>query len=538
MKHTPTAADSSSELTLSDLVVENQDGQRIVDGVHLSVVQGGSHGLVGESGSGKTITLRAMMGLLPAGLRVTSGKLYLEGREYDLADPSHTLALRGQVLSMVFQEPAVALNPLMTVGKQISDGAESLNDVSAAEGRKLALKLLQQVGIADPERTAEDYPAQLSGGMRQRAMIAAAVAARPKVLLCDEPTTALDVTVQRQVVDLLEQLRRQTNVTLIYVSHDLALVSEMCESISVMRSGRILEENPVERLFEDPKTDYTRKLISATPRLDGETRDPTEHTDAQPLLSVENLCVDYAVRNSRHRTTRVVREVNLNLRAGETHALVGESGSGKSTIARCILGLLPPAAGSLTFAGEELPVQRTPAQLRGIQMVFQDPFASLNPTRSIGAILQELLQVNRITKREHQRDRAVELLELCQLDASFLDRRPGTLSGGQRQRVAIARALAVEPRLLVADEPTSALDVSVQAEIIELFEVLRDQLQLSMLFISHDLAIVRKLSENVTVLQHGQIMEQGSVRSVFTHPTSEYTASLLAAVPRMPQSVR
>lgn len=524
--------DRTPLLTVSDLHIAIGD-RTLVDGVSLAVARGGATGLVGESGSGKSLTLRSLIGLTPPTMSI-SGEMHIGDRVIDLADRAALARLRGSAIGMIFQEPAIALNPLMRVWHQVTDAAAARFDWSARVARAEACALLAAVGIADPERCADARPFELSGGMRQRVMIAAAIAGKPQLLLCDEPTTALDVTVQAQVLQVLGDLRVQLGTALLYVSHDLAVVNQMCERISVMREGVVVEEGAREQVLLAPQHPYTQRLLDATPRLDG-AFPPARDIAVDPLIELSDAVVEFG--RGRHRN-RVLQGVPLRVERGEVVALVGESGSGKSTIARVIAGLQPLTSGALRIAGEPAPRRITRRSSRRVQMVFQDPHASLDPTQTIGGAIAEVLRAHRIATGSDLRARQSELLEMCQLDDSFLARYPDELSGGQRQRVAIARAIALQPELLIADEATAALDVSVQAEILQLLATLRSSMGIAILLITHDLAVVRELSDRVVVLRRGEIMEQGITREVFNDPQSPYTRELLASVPELPRRIQ
>ncbi|MFC5338041.1 ATP-binding cassette domain-containing protein [Leucobacter denitrificans] len=485
----------------------NPATSRLVDGVSFEVAPGEALGIVGESGSGKSLTLRAIAGLLPPGVACESGEVSLGGH-----------------VGMVFQDPLAALDPLTRVGTQLREACEA---AGAPNPRARVLELLADVRLRDPERIARAYPHELSGGQRQRVVIAIALASNPAVLLADEPTTALDVTVQREVLTLLDTLRRERGLTLVLVSHDLAVVAEITERVAVMRAGQILEVGPTRNVLVEPEHPYTRALLDAVPALPGQAGDPPRGAQASsttPVLAVRDLDLKYG-------RTRAVEGASFEVR-GST-GLVGESGSGKTTIARAITGELPLAGGSIEFMGRPIARGRRPKQLRTkIQLIPQDPASSLNPRRTAGTAITEVLRVNRVVPRRLERARVLELLGQVGLAPETADAYPHELSGGQRQRVAIARALAVNPQLLIADEATSALDVSVQADIIKLLTELRESYGLALLVISHDLAVVHELCDEVVVLRHGHIVEQGG--RVLVDPQADYTRELLDAVPRLP----
>ncbi len=501
---------SRGNLSVHNLTLVTSDARPLVDGVDLEVAAGEALGIVGESGSGKSLTLRAIAGLLPPGVGCESGEVSLGGH-----------------VGMVFQDPLAALDPLTRVGTQLREACEA---AGAPDPRARVLELLADVRLGNTERIARAYPHELSGGQRQRVVIAIALASNPSVLLADEPTTALDVTVQREVLNLLDTLRRERGLTLVLVSHDLAVVAEITGRVAVMRAGRILELGSTHEVLTAPGHEYTRTLLEAVPALP-EPADPARYLahrtptlTATPVLAVRDLDLNYG-------RTRVVERASFEVR-GST-GLVGESGSGKTTIARAITGELPLAGGSIEFMGHPIARGHRPKNLRTkIQLIPQDPASSLNPRRTAGAALTEVLRVNRVVPRRSERARVLELLGQVGLAPETAEAYPHELSGGQRQRVAIARALAVNPSLLIADEATSALDVSVQADIIGLLKRLRESFGLALLVISHDLAVVHELCDEVVVLRHGHIVEQGG--RVLVDPQAEYTRELLGAVPRLP----
>ncbi|KFI52724.1 ATP-binding cassette domain-containing protein [Bifidobacterium biavatii] len=521
-------------MTVSNLTIATSN-RKLVTGVNLQVTAGEATGLVGESGSGKSMVLRSIMGLLPNGVNVESGVLTYGGKTYDMTDTKRLATLRGQHVTMIFQEPGSALNQLLRIGQQITDAVNSKEHLSKEARRQLALHLLQSVEMRNPEETAKSYPFELSGGMKQRSMIAAATALNPGVILCDEPTTALDVTVQARILDLLKTMMQTTNLGLLYVSHDLAVVSQLCSTVNVMHSGQILEEGSLDQIFHDPQDDYTKKLIAATPTMTGPYQRYEPISD-DSLFQMNNVVVSFENKGFTlfHKNNRktVLHNISLSIGKGEIVGLVGESGSGKSTIARVISGLQPYDSGTLRFDNEPLGKHRTANQNCAIQMVFQDPNASLDPTKTIRQTLQEIVNANHIVPHNQSNEYIVETLERCQIDKELLNRKPKQLSGGQKQRIAIGRALALQPKLLIADEPTSALDVSIQKEILDLLLDLHNKLNLSILFISHDLAVVRSFCSRVVVLQNGKVMEENTTEAIFDHPTDNYTKELLDSIPQ------
>ncbi|SEP15334.1 ATP-binding cassette domain-containing protein [Amycolatopsis saalfeldensis] len=500
-----------------------------VDSLGFEVAPGRTVGIVGESGSGKSLSLRAIMGILPGAARVTSGRLWLGETELPLTGKG-IRAARRQRPAMVFQDPLAALNPVMRVGDLIAEVPRRVFGHSAAHSRRLALELMRQVRLPDPERLARAYPHQLSGGQRQRIMIAAALAAEPEVLLCDEPTTALDVTVQAAVLDLLAEITQRAGPAVVFVSHDLAVISQVADEIIVLREGLRLEAGPTSAVLAGPGTDYTRTLLESVIELPGR---PDAAGVESPAVSVPRLAARGIGVTYRHAARPALAGVDLTVHSRQIHGLVGESGSGKTTLARVLTGALKTDAGTVEWDGTPLGRRRGRAQLRAIQMVFQGPYASLDPRMTVRQTLTELLRPGGTTGRSALEARCRELLDQVAMPASALDRVPGQFSGGQRQRIAIARALAVEPSLLVADEPTSALDVSAQSAILELLAGLRDSAGLSVVLISHNLAVVNEICDEVSVIHQGEIVEAGPTRAIFANPAHAYTRRLIESVPRL-----
>ncbi len=483
--------------------------------------------IVGESGSGKSVSASAIMGLLPPALRPTAGRIGFDGTDLLRAAPAAMQALRGARLGMVFQEPMTALNPLMRVGQQL---AEVLQVHGAAVGDRPA-RLLESVQLPDPPRMLRAYPHQLSGGQRQRVMIAMALALEPAILIADEPTTALDVTTQKEILRLIRDVQGRRGTGVLFITHDFGVVAEIADRVAVMQAGVIVEQGAADAVLNRPQHPYTRALIAAVP---ARARPPRPVETGEVVLALEGVAKTHRRPGllRRHGTPAVV-DATLEIRRGETLGLVGESGSGKSTLARCVVNLVQPDRGGIRFRGTDLrPLSRAawrPYRKR-IGMVFQDPYASLNPRRRVGDIIAEGPMAHGAT-RAAAKAQAAELLRLVQLDTGAADRFPHEFSGGQRQRIGIARALALEPELLVADEPVSALDVSVQAQILALLEDLRARLGLTMLFITHDLRVAAQVCDRVAVMQRGRIVEQGPTGQVFADPRHEYTRILLDSVP-------
>ena len=498
-----------------------------IEDVSFSLAAGEILCIVGESGSGKSVSAGAVMGLLPPALRVASGTIGFEGRDLLREGAAGMRGLRGARLGMIFQEPMTALNPLMRVGDQI---AEVLQVHGQRVGRRVT-DLLEAVHMPDPPRILRAYPHRLSGGQRQRVMIAMALALEPAILIADEPTTALDVTTQMQILRLIREVQQRRGTGVLFITHDFGVVAEIADRVAVMQRGRIVEQGPVRQVLDAPQHPYTQALIAAVPHR---ARAPRPPAGGDPVLTLEHVGKTYGGGWLRKGAgVPAVIDASLEIRRGETLGLVGESGSGKSTLARCVVNLVRADAGAIRFHGEDLrPLTRAgwrPYRKR-IQMVFQDPFASLNPRRRVGDIIAEGPLANG-TPRAAARAQAAALLRLVQLDPSAADRFPHEFSGGQRQRIGIARALAMEPELLIADEPVSALDVSVQAEILRLLEDLRARLGLTMLFITHDLRVAAQVCDRVAVMQRGRIVEQGLTGEVFARPQHAYTRALLDSVP-------
>ena len=507
------------------------DRANAVEDVSLLVRPGEIVCVVGESGSGKSITASAVMGLLPKGLPVRSGRIIFEGKDLLRLPPEALRALRGARLGMVFQEPMTALNPLMRIGEQIAE-AFCVHGVRG-DLRARVLALLKDVRLPDPPAIIDAYPFRLSGGQRQRVMIAMALALGPSLLIADEPTTALDVTTQMQILRLIRNLQEHRGTGVLFITHDFGVVAEIADHVVVMQHGRIVEQGEASRVLNAPSHPYTRALIAAVPH--GRAR-PAAASASEPVLEVERL--DKSFRRGAGLFRRgvpvpAVADATFTLSKGETLGVVGESGSGKSTLARCVVRLIEPDRGRIAFRGTDLLALRRAAMKpfrSRIQMVFQDPYASLNPRRRVGDIIAEG-PVSHGMPRNEALARARELLSLVQLDPGAMDRFPHEFSGGQRQRIGIARALALEPELLVADEPVSALDVSVQAQILELLDGLRRRLSLTMLFITHDLRVAAQVCDRIAVMQKGRIVELGETARVFGAPQHPYTRELLESIP-------
>lgn len=534
-------ADSPAALEISGLNVAFHSGGeeiRAVRDVNISVRAGTTHAIVGESGSGKSVTMMSVLGLLPDSAHV-SGSIRYQGAELVGATDAQLRAVRGAEIGVIFQDPLSSLNPVKTVGAQILESMTAHGGTSTRATWKRAAELLAEVGIPEADRRVREYPHQFSGGMRQRVMIAMTLAAEPQVLIADEATTALDVTVQAQILKLVQRITAQRSMTTIWISHDLGVVAQIADEITVMQSGRVVEHGSCVDIFTDPQEPYTIELLRSMPRLDAPLRElaPQKAVTETAAVDVRNLEVAYQTKRGLRGANRLVRavdDVSLVINSGETVGLVGESGSGKSTFARALLGLEPTRHGTVQLAGQDM-IGAKRASLsalrRNAQLVFQDPSSSMNPGLSVQEIVTEPLLINHRMSAPDRRVRAAELLELVELDPQLARRYPHQLSGGQRQRIAIARALSLEPSLLVCDEPVSALDVTVQTQILDLLRRLQADLGISLLVISHDLAVIRDIAHRVAVMYLGKIVEIGDRAAIFDSPQHPYTRALLAAVP-------
>jgi len=527
---------SQPVLEISNLTVAIQHGgdrPNAIENVSFTVGKNEIVCVVGESGSGKSVTSQAVMRLLPKGqLRIAGGSIKLEGDELTTMSSAQIRDVRGMRASMVFQEPMTALNPVERIGEQIGEVLEIHTDLDAAARRQKVLDVMRAVHLPDPEQMIDAYPHQLSGGQRQRVMIAAALVLDPALLIADEPTTALDVTTQAQILKLIKELQVRRNTGVLFITHDFGVVSEIADRVVVMQNGRVVEQGPKHEILNNPQQPYTKMLIAAVPSLTPPKREPV----TGPItLATDKLVKTYGSAGwfGKGRVVKAVQEVSVHVRRGETLGIVGESGSGKSTVARCIARLIDPTAGSVKIDDVEIAAMAESEfrpYRRHVQVVFQDPYRSLNPRRSVGASIMEG-PMNFGLSEDEATKRARDLMALVGLSPDALDRYPHQFSGGQRQRIAIARALAMEPVLLIGDEPVSALDVSVQAQVLRLFDDVRKRFDLAVLFITHDLRVAAQICDRIAVMSKGVVVETGTTAEVFANPQHPYTKSLFAAAP-------
>jgi peptide/nickel transport system ATP-binding protein len=528
-------AEAAPVLAIESLTValpKGSDRPHAIEDIGFSVGAGEIVCVVGESGSGKSVTAQAIMGLLPRELSATAGAVRLEGEDVLKATPARLRDLRGTRMAMIFQEPMTALNPVMTVGEQIAEVLEIHTDLSEADRRQRVLQIMRAVHLPEPERLIDVYPHQISGGQRQRIMIAAALVLDPALLIADEPTTALDVTTQAQILRLIRELQGRRGTGVLFITHDFGVVAEIAHRVVVMQSGRIVEAGARDDVLRRPQSDYTRMLIASVPSLKPPPRQPRTGPVA---LATERLSKTYGTRGLlfRGRVVKAAEGVDIVVRRGETVGIVGESGSGKTTVARCVARLVEPTSGAIRIGDVDvahLPESRLRQHRRHVQIVFQDPYRSLNPRRTVGASIIEG-PMNFGLAEADAKNRARRLMALVGLAPDSLDRYPHQFSGGQRQRIAIARALAMEPQLLIADEPVSALDVSVQAQVLKLLDDVRQRFDLAVLFITHDLRVAAQVCDRIAVMQRGIVVEQGTAAEVFASPKHEYTRALFEAAP-------
>lgn len=531
---------SASLLDVENLSVglrSNRSMTTVVSDLSFHLKQSEILAIVGESGSGKSMTAKALMGLLPAGARITGSAQFKDVDILANAD-RNVQAIRGTGIGMIFQEPMSALNPVLTIGLQMTEALRVHGLANQADANKRAIEMLDRVGISAPHTRLGQYPHEFSGGMRQRVMIAMTMLLEPDLIIADEPTTALDVTVQAQILDLLKEIVAETSIGMLLITHDMGVVAETADRVLVMKQGSRVEEAGVRTLFANPMAPYTKALLAAVPRLDGNLSSPSEFPDSDaPILEVCNLEKSFSKKSGFWRTqatTKALKNVSLSVQEGETLAIVGESGSGKSTLARAITRLLTVDSGRVIVNNQDflaLKGQSLRKARSDIQMIFQDPYSSLDPRFKIGRTIEEPIHIHQNIESSQARKRVDALLEQVGLTPDMADRYPHEFSGGQRQRIAISRALASSPKIIVADEPTSALDVSIQAQVLDLLLRLKKELSLTMLFISHDLTVVGKISDRVAVMRSGQILELGPTDRILLDPQHPYTIALLSAAP-------
>ena len=531
---------TDSLLTISNLDIALPEGSErtlAVENLSVDLAPAETLCIVGESGSGKSLTARALMGLLPAPhVKVSRGAIDFCGEDLTQVSERRLREIRGSEISMVFQEPMTALNPVMTIGSQIDEIFRFHANMSAQQRRQRAVELLDSVQLPDPKQIVSAYPHELSGGQRQRAMIAMALALEPKILIADEPTTALDVTTQAQILKLISDMQAVHKTGVLFITHDFGVVADIADRVAVMQYGRVVETGTVDKVLNHPEHPYTQALIASVPSLTpraARTRSDNIAIETQELHKTFGGGRSFFGLGPPNRVVHAVKDVTVKLRRGETLGIVGESGSGKSTLARCMIRLLDSDSGKIMIDGTNLRTLER-AQMRPwrskIQMVFQDPFASLNPRIKIGQIIAQGPMIQGAS-REEAEARTRELLGIVGLDERAFNRYPHEFSGGQRQRIGIARALALNPEILVADEPVSALDVSIQAQILKLLDEIRERMNLSMLFITHDLRVAAQVCDRLAVMRYGEIVETGATSDIFDEPQHSYTRDLLAAVP-------
>ncbi len=518
---------------------------RAVDGVSFAVEEGQTLGIVGESGSGKSVACYSLLGLIPRPPgRIEGGTARFRGEDLLRCSEKRLGAIRGDAIAVIFQDPMTCLNPYLTIGEQLIEPLIYHRRVDRRTAKTRALDMLREVGIRMPDRRYHSYPHELSGGMRQRVMIAMALIAEPKLLICDEPTTALDVTIQAQILALIEKLQKKHGVAVIFVTHDLAVISRIADRVLVMNKGRVVETGTTGEIFSRPREAYTRKLLAAIPA--GAKAAPLHRDETPPLLTVRHLKTwfrDYSQgfiqlrRNPEARYVKAVNDISLDIHRHEILGVVGESGSGKSTLGRTILKLVRATSGNICFDGTDISAlspRRMKPWRRRMQMIFQDPYASLNPRMTVFETLAEPLLLHRLATRRNVAGKVAELMDEVGLPRAAVRKYPHEFSGGQRQRVAVGRAVATRPEFIVADEPVSALDVTIQAQILDLILDLVDRHDLTMMFISHDLSVVRQIADRVMVMNQGELIEEGETEALWASPAHEYTRGLLAAIPTIP----
>ena len=535
-------------LEVTDLRITFESSTGVVEAVRdfdMTIYPGQKVAIVGESGSGKSTSAMAVLGLLPGTGKVTGGSIKLRGEELTNLDEKGWQKIRGNRIGLVPQDPMSNLNPVWRIGTQVEESLKANNIVEGSERHQRVIELLEHAGLPDAERRAGQFPHEFSGGMRQRALIAMGLAANPELLIADEPTSALDVTVQKRILDHLEKLTQESQTALLFITHDLGLAAERADHLLVMHRGRVVERGPSLDILRNPKHPYTRRLVNAAPSLAAarthaalKDEDVTvaETKPEDVVIRVDNLVKEFDVRGQKgaKKTLRAVDEVSFDLRRGTTLALVGESGSGKSTVANMALSLLEPTSGTVYFEGRdisELNRQELFNLRRKMQVVFQNPYGSLDPMYSIYRCIEEPLRLHKVGSRKERDARVAELLDMVQMPRSAMRRYPNELSGGQRQRIAIARAMALGPEVIVLDEAVSALDVLVQDQILQLLKGLQADMNLSYLFITHDLAVVRETADDIVVMRQGKVVEQGPADAIFADPQADYTRNLIDSVP-------
>ncbi|MCM2457358.1 ABC transporter ATP-binding protein [Rhizobium sp. CG4] len=520
-------------ISVRDLSLQvSHTGIEVVKNVSFDIKAGEIFGIVGESGSGKTLATRALISLLPPVIKATGGTIMYKGRDTLTMTSRDLRAMRGAEIGVVFQEPMTSLNPSMTIGKQLEEGLILHTTLSPEERRKRILDMLKRVGIRDPEGALTSWPHEFSGGMRQRIMLASVMLLKPALLIADEPTTALDAVIQRDVMELMVELTRAEGTAVLLISHDLPMVARYTSRLVVMEKGVIVEKGTTEDILQKPQHPYTKKLLSSLP-FRSEAR--VLAADAKPMVSARDIIVDYPGRKGflkKAAPKRALHGVSVDIHEGEVVALVGGSGSGKTTLGRTIAGLVKESSGQILFGGRSRDADWNDYRLN-CQMVFQDPYSSLDPRMTILALVEEALRLVPDIDKAGKKKRAYETLEEVGLNSSYASRYPHELSGGQRQRVAIARAIARRPKFLIADEPVSALDVTVRAQVLDLFSNLQKRYGFSCLFISHDLGVVEQVADRVIVMQDGRIIEQGDRDTIFDNPKEAYTRRLLQAIPAL-----
>ena len=526
---------------------------KVLHGVSFDLFRNQTTCVVGESGSGKSVTARAILNMVPHPGVISAGSIHFEpdsdgSTDLTKLDPrgKSIRRIRGGRIGMIFQEPMSSLSPIHTIGSQIIEAIRLHRDVTKKEARELAIEALSQVEIPNPTKAIDKYAFEFSGGMRQRAMIAMALSCRPDILIADEPTTALDVTIQAEILDLMQSLQKEFNMAILFITHDMGVVAEIADNVVVMEKGRVVETGAVQQIFSSPKHEYTEKLLNAVKRLEQPaTTKVRVPLDAPALLNVQNLRLHFEKKEGFFQRvtdiTKAVNDVSFELKQGEALGIVGESGSGKTTVGRCISKVYVPQSGLVNYAGKDLltmPSKSLRDTRKEIRMIFQDPFASLNPRMTVKQIIAEPLIVNQLAEGQELEDRVSILLREVGLDPSMMERYPHAFSGGQRQRIVIARAIALEPKLIIADEPTSALDVSIRTQVLDLLLRLQAERGLSFIFISHDMSVIRYFCDRVAVMYRGELVEIGETDQIINNPNHPYTKSLLSSVPIPDPSLR